>query len=207
MCTASTGVTYSGLLPAIDSPDIKEISPQLRLPSKLGAGWGRSLACFAQEPQFERDHERCSKLDSLSWDDDLLHKERICESFYPYIFGHSPKEHAMLKLQERLDKREDDRDERMRKREDARDADQKQNHKELLDQVRKNHWRELAVIGVGVLVFTIVAALIESGLWTPVGFERKADQVVIVTPVPIPPTPSPTPPTLDTESDSPQATP
>lgn len=153
--------------PAPQPPVYNEATREARENLHTGLGFTGKFICFAGERQWEDDTKDITEPDGYR---EVLDKERYCDSFYPYVLGHSPKEHAMLKLQERLEAREDRRDQTQRDWQERQEQNAADRHTELLKVAKSGLFWEVAVVGlIATLIIAAVtfgAALIESGQWT-----------------------------------------
>lgn len=131
---------------------------------QMGTPW--DVICFAEEPQWAAEVEATGGEKRT-----VMERDRECDSFIEYVLGHGPKEHVMLKLQRRLEEREDARDKAQKDWQLEVDARAQGRHQDQMNLAKQTAKWEIIVLGIVAMIVlsavTLLGSIIEANWWTP----------------------------------------
>lgn len=145
-----------------------------RVPAFQNLKLYRGLFCFVQAADLENEADVDSSAGMLA----VLHRERACAAYTPWVQGFTPREHYEMQYQEHLREMERDRVRRDHEWQDARlqedrdwrarrDQEDRERHDEQMRQARSQQRGELLMIGIGATIIlaatTIVGSMIQAG--------------------------------------------
>ena len=152
-------------LPAVTQPEYLEVPIEERRSAYPSRGW---FECFAAEHDLGNEKND----EDIEWEE-VVRRPRECAQWMEYVLGHTPKEHAMMRRQERLEARED-----------ARDKDQRcwqQRESDASRDERKfNKWTRLAELGL--ILAAVIATVAAVFVAVDDGSDSANGPVVVVTP-------------------------
>ena len=192
-------------IPPEQQPEYLEVTKEqrnFREPAERIIGERAWFECLAAA--YDLGNEKHGPND-LAWKD-VINADRECSAFMEYVLGHTPKEHVVLRLQEKQEAREDARDEALREFQAKQEKDAADRHVAILKAAKFGLFWEVAVVGIVATIILAIATIWAANIERGDGSVEIKGPVTVATEVPPTPTPSPIPPTPtpDTAAETPQ---